>query len=164
MSTGNVVGQLPSPFSMELTQTAHSPSGLTLAPASLLSSDDAISWLVTMQLQAIKEQLCHPSLTQEERLRLFGRAAVLARRGHSHAPPAPLSSRSASGKRVALNPHLDPSPEPSPHLSPDPSPEPHHLFICRQACRPGGPWCMAPWRSTGGLGGAALGWDRHLCD
>ena len=37
---------------MELPQTAHSSSGLTLAPASLLSSDDAISWLVTMQLQA----------------------------------------------------------------------------------------------------------------
>ena len=42
---------------------------LTLTPASLLSSDDAMGWLVRMQ-QAIKEQLTYPSLTQEERFHL----------------------------------------------------------------------------------------------
>ena len=60
-----------------------------------LSSVDAINWLVN-------EQLTHPSLTQEEKLHLFDRAAVLARRGLSHTPPPQLSCRSVSGKRVAL--------------------------------------------------------------
>ena len=81
---------------------------LTLTPASLLSSDDAMGWLVRMQ-QAIKEQLTYPSLTQEERFHLFGRAEELARRGLHHAPQ-PLSSRSASGKRVALTTHPEPTP------------------------------------------------------
>lgn len=89
--------------------SSSSPSCLTLMPASLLSSDAAMSWLVEMQLQAIKEQLTYPSLTQEERFHLFGRAEVLARRGLHHAPQ-PLSSRSASGERVALTPHPEPTP------------------------------------------------------
>ena len=88
--------------------SSSSSSCLTLMPASLLSSD-AMSWLVEMQLQAIKEQLTYPSLTQEERVHLFGRAEVLARRGLHHAPQ-PLSSRSASGERVALSPHPEPTP------------------------------------------------------
>eukprot|EP00964_Phaeocystis_antarctica_P147723 scaffold114398_cov67-Phaeocystis_antarctica.AAC.2 len=154
MSTGTPSSVNCSMETAHITQTAHSSSGLTLAPASLLSSDDTISWLVTMQLQAIKEQLSHPSLTQEERLRLFSRAAVLARRGISHAPPAPLSSRSASGKRVALNPHLDPSPHPSPE------PPPFHLQASASLWRPlvHGPLeeHRGAWRRSSGPGSTSL--------